>query len=99
MGLYGYRLRLILCRKESTILGMDQNCGVTDNGTMSESRRRMRKCSAGCANTIWRVEAGDSGRYETDGNAQRAGAGDVGLMLRMLAGHDLSHLETVPPVH
>lgn len=55
--MYGYRLRLILCEENPTILGMEQNLWVA--GQRHNER----------------------------------GAESLGLVLRMMAGHDLSHVE------
>ena len=48
---YGYRTRLILCEKNPTILGMDQDLWVTGSATTRSSRWRSPSSSASCAPT------------------------------------------------
>ncbi len=91
---YGYRLRLILCEENPTILGMDQNLWVTgqrhnerEPAEHAEMFRRMREYNL----ALWRQATPED--MKRTGMHNERGPEPLGLMLRMLAGHDLSHLE------
>lgn len=91
---YGYRLRLILCEENPTILGMDQNLWVTgqrhnerEPAAHAEMFRRMREYNL----AVWRRATPED--MKRTGMHNERGPETFGLMLRMLAGHDLSHLE------
>lgn len=91
---YGFRLRLILCEENPTILGMDQNLWVErqrhnerEPAAHAEMFRRLREFNL----SVWsRATPEDMKRT---GMHNERGPESFGLMLRMLAGHDLSHLE------
>jgi DinB superfamily len=90
---YGYRLRLILCEENPTILGMDQNLWVKGErhnerapAAHAEMFRTMREYNL----VLWRqVKPEDLKRT---GMHNERGPESLGLLLRMLAGHDLSHV-------
>jgi hypothetical protein len=93
---YGYRLRLILCEDNPPILGTNQDLWVAgqrhNEGEPSEfveMFRTMRQFNL----ALWkRMSPGD---WERTGQHNERGAESLGLMLRMLAGHDLSHLNQI----
>ena len=91
---YGYRLRLILCEENPTILGMDQNLWVAgqrhnerEPAAHAEMFRRMRDYNL----AVWKQATPED--MKRTGMHNERGPETLGLMLRMLAGHDLSHLE------
>ena len=91
---FGYRLRLILCEEEPTILGMDQDLWVAGQGhndrepsELLEMFTGMRLFNLG----IWRrIDSADMART---GQHNERGPESLDTMLRMCAGHDLSHLD------
>jgi hypothetical protein len=91
---YGYRLRLILCQDNPTILGMDQDLWVAgqrhnerEPSELLEMFRTMRRFNL----ALWRrVSPAD---LQRTGQHNERGPESLGVMLRMLAGHDLSHLD------
>ena len=90
---YGFRLRLILCEENPTILGMDQNLWVTgqrhnerEPAAHAEMFRRLREYNL----SVWRRATPED--MKRTGMHNERGPESFGLMLRMLAGHDLSHL-------
>ena len=93
---YGYRLRLILCEDSPTILGMNQDLWVAGQGhnqrepsELVEVFRTMRQLNL----ALWkRMSPAD---LERTGQHNERGPESLGVMLRMLAGHDLSHLEQI----
>ncbi len=93
---YGYRLRLILCEDNPTILGMNQDQWVAgqrhnerEPSELAETFRTMRQINL----ALWkRVPPADLTRT---GHHNERGPEPLGVMLRMLAGHDLSHLEQI----
>lgn len=91
---YGYRLRLILCEENPTILGMDQNLWVKgqkhnerEPTAHVEMFRTMREFNL----ALWRQTHPED--LKRAGMHNERGAESLGLMLRLLAGHDLSHVE------
>jgi hypothetical protein len=90
---YGYRLRLILSEDDPTILGTQQDSWV------ERQQHNLREPSelAGMFRTLrefnlalWkRVSAED---LQRTGRHNERGGESLGMMLRMTAGHDLSHL-------
>jgi hypothetical protein len=93
---YGYRLRLILCEDNPTILGMNQDLWVAgqrhnecEPSELVETFRSMRQLNLG----LWRrVSPADLKRT---GQHNERGPEALGVMLRMLAGHDVSHLDQI----
>ena len=91
---YGYRLRLILCEDNPPILGMDQDLWVTgqkhndrEPSELLEMFSGMRLFNLG----IWRrIAPADMART---GQHNERGPESLAVMLRMNAGHDLSHLD------
>ena len=90
---YGYRLRLILCEDNPTILGMNQDLWVA--GQLHNEReplelvemfRTMRQFNLAL---LKRISAADLRRT---GQHNERGPEPLEVMLPMLAGHDLSHL-------
>ena len=93
---YGYRLRLILCEDNPTILGMNQDLWVAgqrhnerEPSELVEVFRTMRQFNL----ALWkRMSPADLKRT---GQHNERGPEALGVMLRMLAGHDLSHLDQI----
>lgn len=91
---YGYRLRLILCEENPTILGMNQDLWVTrqrhderEASELVEMFRAMRQFNL----SVWtRMSAADLRRA---GQHNERGLESLGVLMRMMAGHDLSHLD------
>lgn len=93
---YGYRLRLILCEDKPTILGMDQERWVADQ---NHNDREPAELVAGFRSMrelnlhIWRgLEPKD---LERAGLHDERGVESLGMMLSMLAGHDLWHIDQI----
>ncbi len=93
---YGYRLRLILCEDNPTILGMNQDLWVArqrynqrEPAELVEIFRTMRQFNL----AVWRdVSPAD---LERTGQHNERGPESLGTTLRMLAGHDLNHLDQI----
>ena len=93
---YGYRLRLILCEDNPTILGMNQDSWVAgqrhnerEPSELVEMFRTMRQFTL----ALWkRMSPADLKRT---GQHNERGPESLDVMLRMLAGHDLSHLDQI----
>jgi hypothetical protein len=93
---YGYRIRLILCEDRPTILGMDQEAWVRgqkyngrETSEILESFAALRAVNL----ALWaRMEPAD---LERVGRHNERGEESLGLMRRMCAGHDLSHIEQI----
>jgi hypothetical protein len=91
---YGYRLRLILCEDDPAILGTKQDSWVAslrhnerEASELVEIFRTLRVFNM----AVWgQMTAEDLKR---SGQHNERGPEPLGVMLRMLAGHDLSHLE------
>jgi len=93
---YGYRVRLILCEDEPTILGMDQELWVDgqkhndrEPTELVEMFRALRGINLGLWRRIGSTQLNRVGRHN------ERGAESLGLMLRMEAGHDLSHIDQI----
>ncbi len=93
---YGYRIRLILCEDEPTILGMDQDLWVEgqrhnerDPKELVEMFRAMRQYNL----VVWKQmgprELARVGRHN------ERGPETLGQMLKMEGGHDLSHIDQI----
>jgi len=93
---YGYRLRLILCEDNPTILGMNQDLWVAGQRhnereplELVEMFRTMRQFNL----ALWkRMSPADLKRA---GRHNERGPEPLEVMLRMMAGHDLSHLDQI----
>jgi len=93
---YGYRLRLLLCEDNPTILGMNQDLWVAgqrhnerEPSELVEMFRTMRQCNL----ALWKRMA--PADLKRTGQHNERGPESLGVMLRMLAGHDLSHLDQI----
>jgi hypothetical protein len=93
---YGYRLRLILSEQNPTILGTQQDSWVArqrhndrDPAGMAETFRRLRELNL----AAWKQTSPSD--LERVGLHNERGPESLGVMLRLLAGHDLSHLEQI----
>jgi hypothetical protein len=93
---YGYRLRLILCEDDPTILGTKQDAWVAALGhnereplELVEIFRTLRQFNL----AVWRGTS--PADLERAGQHNERGPEPLGLMLRLLAGHDLSHLDQI----
>jgi hypothetical protein len=93
---YGYRIRLILCEEKPTILGMDQDLWVA--GQKHNDRE-----PADLLTMFRNLRASNLALWRKMGPAELARCGmhnergleSLGLMLRMNAGHDLSHIDQI----
>jgi len=93
---YGYRLRLILCEDSPAILGMNQDLWVAgqqhnerEPSELVEMFKRLRQLNL----ALWkRLSPADSKRT---GQHNERGLESLAVMLRMQAGHDLSHLDQI----
>ena len=93
---YGYRLRLILCEDDPTILGTNQDLWVeglrhnkSEPSELVEVFRVLRQFNL----TLWRRTS--SADLERTSQHNERGRESLGAMLRLLAGHDLSHLDQI----
>jgi DinB superfamily len=92
---YGCRLRLILCEDNPNVVGTNQDLWVSrqrhnerDPSDLVDMFRTMRHFNL----AMWkRMSPAD---LETGQHNER-GPESLGLMLRMMAGHDLSHLDQI----
>jgi hypothetical protein len=93
---YGYRLRLILSEENPTILGTQQDSWVARQGhnerEPSELVNLFRTLRQLNLATWKRTSATDLRRT---GLHNERGPESLGAMLRLLAGHDLSHLDQI----
>jgi hypothetical protein len=93
---YGYRLRLILCEEGPAILGTKQDLWVAgqrhnerEPSTLVDLFRMLREFNL----TVWRrLSPTDLART---GHHNERGLETLAVMLRMQAGHDLSHLNQI----
>jgi hypothetical protein len=93
---YGYRLRLILCEGHPAIVGTNQNLWVAgqrhnerEPSELVEMFQTMRQFNL----ALWkRMSPAD---LERTGQHNERGPESLGVMLRMMAGHDLSHLDQI----
>ena len=93
---YGYRLRLILCENDPAILGTKQDLWVAalrhnerEPSELVEVFRTMRLFNL----ALWRRTSPED--LNRTGKHNERGPESLGVMLRLLAGHDLSHLDQI----
>ncbi|MEK6644558.1 MAG: DinB family protein [Planctomycetota bacterium] len=91
---YGFRVRLIFAEDEPTILGMDQDKWVAaqryaerDPRELMEQFRHLRDVNLG----LWGMMTPSD--LERCGRHNERGRESLGLMWKMHAGHDLSHID------
>jgi hypothetical protein len=93
---YGYRIRLILCQDSPVILGMDQDLWVEGQKHNQRSPRDLLDDFRNLRMVnleLWkRMSPADLQRV---GRHNQRGEESLGLMLRMNAGHDLSHIDQI----
>jgi hypothetical protein len=93
---YGYRLRLILCEDNPPILGTNQDLWVSgqqhnerEPSEFVEMFRSLRQFNL----AMWKqMSPADLTRT---GQHNERGSESLGVVLRMLAGHDLSHVDQI----
>ncbi|MGA9529875.1 MAG: DinB family protein [Terriglobales bacterium] len=93
---YGYRLRLILCEDEPNILGYKQDAWVASqrhNGREPSELVEIFRTLRGVNLSVWRGMSAEDLRRS--GQHNERGAESLAVMLRLLAGHDLSHLNQI----
>ena len=93
---YGYRLRLILCEDAPAILGTSQDLWVAalrhnerEPSELVEVFRTLRQFNL----AVWRRTPPED--LQRIGQHNERGPESLGMMLRLLAGHDLSHLAQI----
>jgi hypothetical protein len=93
---YGYRLRLILCENDPIILGINQDLWVAalrhnerEPSELVEIFRTMRLFNL----ALWRRTSAED--LKRTGQHNERGPESLSVMLRLLAGHDLSHLAQI----
>lgn len=93
---YGYRMRLILSEENPTILGTVQDSWVErqrhndrEPTELVAIFRTLRELNL----AAWRQTSPED--LERTGQHNERGPESLGVMLRLLAGHDLSHLEQI----
>ena len=93
---YGYRLRLILSEDDPAILGTKQDSWVSslqhnerEPSELVEMFRTLRVFNL----AVWRRSSPED--LKRSGRHNERGPESLGVMLRMLAGHDLSHLDQI----
>lgn len=93
---YGYRLRLILCQDNPVILGMDQDLWVAgqrhnerEPAELVELFQTLRPLNL----ALWRRVS--PAELERAGQHNERGPEPLRVLLRMLAGHDLAHLDQI----
>lgn len=93
---YGYRLRLILCEDNPAVLGTNQDSWVAslrhnerEPSELVEIFRALRQLNL----TVWRGTSPTD--LERTGEHNERGPESLGIMLRLVAAHDLSHLDQI----
>ena len=93
---YGFRMRLILCEDKPTILGMDQDLWVAGQRLNDREPKDLVEMFRGLRSynlAVWKqMTPADFTRV---GKHNQRGEESLGQMIRMLAGHDLSHIDQV----
>lgn len=92
---YGFRTRLILCELRPRILGMNQDDWVAgqrhndrDPASLADAFRSLRNLNL---DFVWNRLTTDD--LNKSGLHNERGEESLGLMIRMEAGHDLSHID------
>ena len=93
---YGYRLRLILSEYNPIVLGMNQDLWVSaqrhnerEPSYLVEIFRTMRRYNL----ALWKSMSPED--LKRTGQQNERGPESLAIMLQMLAGHDLSHLDQI----
>jgi hypothetical protein len=93
---YGYRLRLILCEDNPAIMGTNQDLWVVgqrhnerEPSELVEMFRTLRQFNL----ALWKLASPTD--LQRTGQHNERGPESLGLMLRMMAGHDLSHVDQI----
>jgi len=93
---YGYRMRLILCEDEPAIAGTKQEAWVAglrynerEPAELVEIFRTLRTLNL----AVWKGMSAED--LKRNGQHNERGPESLGAVLRMLAGHDLSHLDQI----
>jgi hypothetical protein len=93
---YGYRLRLILCEDNPIIAGTKQDSWVAaqrhnerEPAELVEMFRTLRKFNL----ALWKSTS--AANMQRTGQHNERGPESLAVMLPMLAGHDLSHLDQI----
>jgi hypothetical protein len=93
---YGYRLRLILCEDHPAIRGTNQDSWVArqrhnqrEPSELLEMFQILRQFNL----AMWKTISPED--LTRDSQHNERGPESLGVMLRMLAGHDLSHLDQI----
>jgi DinB superfamily len=93
---YGYRLRSILCEDEPPILGFRQDAWVAslhhndrEPSELVETFRTLRVLNL----YVWRRMSPEE--LQRSGQHNERGVESLAVMVRLLAGHDLSHLHQI----
>jgi hypothetical protein len=93
---YGFRLRLILCENDPAVLGINQDLWVAalrhnerEPSELVEIFRTMRSFNF----ALWQRTSPED--LKRTGQHNERGPESLGVMLRLLAGHDLSHLDQI----
>jgi hypothetical protein len=93
---YGYRLRLIVCEENPPLRGTNQDLWVAgqrhnerEPSEFVEMFQTMRQFNL----ALWKQMS--PADFERTGQHNERGPETLGVMLRMMAGHDLSHLDQI----
>jgi DinB superfamily len=93
---YGYRLRLILCEEDPAIVGTRQDAWVAgqrhnerEPAELVDIFRTLRQFNLASWKRLSPADLRRAGRHNERGSESLA------VMLRMMAGHDLSHLDQI----
>jgi DinB superfamily len=93
---YGYRLRLILCEDDAAIVGTRQDAWVAGQrhnerqpAELVDIFRMLRQFNLASWQRLSPADLRRTGRHNERGSESLA------VMLRMMAGHDLSHLDQI----
>src|SRR5436190_288280 len=93
---YGYRLRLILCEDNPVIMGTKQDLWVAaqrhnerEPSELVEMFRTLRQYNL----ALWKSIS--AANVQRNGQHNERGPESLAVMLPMLAGHDLSHLDQI----
>lgn len=93
---YGYRVRLILCENEPTILGMSQDHWVEGQRYNERDPREVAQHFANLRAINLQLWRGMSpANFQKCGVHNERGRESLALMLKMNAGHDLSHIDQI----